>query len=127
MYDQSYAYVFTLHRSAQGGPRRGDTFRHYMNRMNRRIYKSAFRHRGKRLRVIPFLEKSEEGRWHYHVAIEPPTFMEASDFGDVAMEVWLQTLHGYAHGEVAIDANAGWIAYMAKRRGKSGSKPILTA
>ncbi len=33
-------------------------FRQFMNLLNRRIYKSAFRHHGKRLRVIPILEKS---------------------------------------------------------------------
>jgi hypothetical protein len=95
-------------------------FRHYMNVLNRDIYNSAFRHHGKRLRVIPILERSAERRWHYHVAIEPPWFMDANSFGDIAMDVWLQTPLGYGHGEISIDVDAGWIAYMAKARGKSG-------
>lgn len=95
-------------------------YRRYMNGLNRHVYGAAFRHHGKRLRVIPIIEKSAEGRWHYHVAIEPPHFMEASDFGNVAMELWLQMPLGYAHGDVTINADQGWIAYMAKRRGKSG-------
>jgi hypothetical protein len=95
-------------------------FRHYMNMLNRRIYNSAFRHHGKRLRVIPILEKSEDGRWHYHVAIEPPEFMEAESFGNIAMVIWLGTFLGYGHGEISASVDAGWSAYMAKRRGKSG-------
>jgi len=95
-------------------------FRHYMKLLNRRIYNAAYRHHGKRLRVIPILEKSEEGRWHYHVAIEPPWFMDANSVGDIAMDVWLQTPLGYGHGEISIEVDSGWIAYMAKLRGKSG-------
>ena len=95
-------------------------FRHYMNVLNCRIYNFAFRHYGKRLRVIPILEKSEEGRWHYHAAIEPPWFMDANSFGDIAMDVWLQTPLGYGHGEISVNADGGWIAYMVKPRGKSG-------
>ena len=95
-------------------------FGRYMNVLNRRIYNFAFRRFGKRLRVIPILEKSEEGRWHYHVAIEPPLFMDADSFSDMAMDVWSTTPLGYGHGHVTIDVDTGWIAYMAKRRGKSG-------
>jgi hypothetical protein len=52
--------------------------------------------------------------------MEPPKFMESADFGDIAMDLWLNTSLGYAHGDITMDADAGWIAYMAKRRGKSG-------
>jgi hypothetical protein len=95
-------------------------FRHYVQNLNRRVYKAAFRHHGKRLKVIPIIEKSEDGRWHYHAAMEPPRFMDAGSFGDIAMDLWLQTYLGYGHGDFAINVDAGWIAYMAKRRGKSG-------
>jgi hypothetical protein len=95
-------------------------FRRYMRVLNRCIYRAAFRHHGKQLRVIPIIEKSEEGRWHYHIAIEPPKFMDAEHFGDIAMGVWLDSPVGYGHGEISAAVDAGWIAYMAKLRGKSG-------
>lgn len=95
-------------------------FRRYVNGLNRQVYGAAYRHHGKRLRVIPILEKSADGRWHYHVAIEPPQFMDASDFTNLAMGLWLNTPLGYAHGDSATNVDPGWIAYMAKRRGKSG-------
>src|ERR1700693_1165868 len=61
-------------------------FRHFMNLLNRAVYGSAFRRHGKRLRVLPVLEKGEvraralrpwecgaSGRWHIHCAIELPS------------------------------------------------------
>jgi hypothetical protein len=60
-------------------------FRHFMNLLNRAVYGSACRRYGKRLRVLPVLEKGEvrartlrswergtSGRWHIHCAIELP-------------------------------------------------------
>ena len=46
--------------------------------------------------------------------------MDAGSFGDIAMTAWLETSLGYAHGDVAINVDSGWITYMAKRRGKCG-------
>ena len=65
-----------------------------MNLLNRAVYGSAFRRHGKRLRVLPVLEKGEvgaralrswdrgtSGRWHIHCAIELP-----SHFDGIALE-----------------------------------------
>jgi len=94
-------------------------FRRYMHALNRCTYRSAYRHHGKRLRVIASLEKSEGGRWHYHVAIEPPTFIDHIAFGELAMKTWLETDSGYGYGDVCLQADSGWIIYMTKRRTKS--------
>lgn len=94
-------------------------FGRYMRTLNRRTYKSAFRHHRKRLRVIPILEKSMGGRWHYHIAIEPPLFIEHAAFGELAMEAWLKGDLGYGHGDVCLRADPGWINYMTKGRTKS--------
>ena len=68
-------------------------FRHFMNLLNRAVYGSAFRRYGKRLRVLPVLEKGEvrarslrpwergtSGRWHIHCAIELPSHFDAVAF-----------------------------------------------
>ena len=65
-------------------------FRHFMNLLNKAVYGSAFRRHGKRLRVLPVLEKGEvrarslrrwergtSGRWHIHCAIELPPHFDA--------------------------------------------------
>ncbi len=95
-------------------------FSRYMRQLNELVYKSAYRQHGKRLRVIPVLEKSAVGRWHYHVAIEPPAYMDAHEFGRFAMSIWLTQEIGYGFGDVSFDADDGWIAYQLKRRGKDG-------
>lgn len=97
-----------------------EAFRKFLNHLNRRTYKAAYRHHGKRLRVIPILEKSAEGRWHYHIAIEPPAYAEPAKFGEIAMKEWLASPLGYGHGDVSLNADWGWISYMVKRLGKSG-------
>ena len=33
-----------------------EAFRHFMNRLNRAVYGNAYRHNGKKLRVLPILE-----------------------------------------------------------------------
>jgi hypothetical protein len=61
----------------------GQAFRHFMNLLNKKVYGSACRRHGKRLRVLPVLEKGEvrarslrpcergkSGQWHIHFAIE---------------------------------------------------------
>ena len=68
----------------------GQAFRHFMNLLNKGVYGSAFRRYGKRLRVLPVLEKGEvrarslrpcergtSGRWHIHCAIELPSHFDA--------------------------------------------------
>ena len=61
-----------------------------MSLLNRAVYGAAFRRYGKRVRVLPVLEKGEvharalrswergtSGRWHIHCAIELPSHFDA--------------------------------------------------
>jgi hypothetical protein len=95
-------------------------FKRYMRQLNRSVYGAAFRHYGKRLRVIPILERSANRRWHYHVAMEPPLHMNNSSLAELAMTLWHTSDFGYEHGDAALSADANWIFYMAKLRTKSG-------
>ena len=98
-------------------------FRHFMNLLNRAVYGAAFRRYGKRLRVLPVLEKGEvraralrswergtSGRWHIHCAIELPSHLDA-----VALEKLIRRCRIL----VRDCADAGWINYMLKDRQKS--------
>jgi hypothetical protein len=93
-------------------------FRNFMNRLNRLVYGSANRHYDKRLRVIPILEKSKSGRWHYHAAIEPPIHMTNAEFRDAVTEAWQTIDLSYGYGDITFDADAGWISYITKFRTK---------
>src|SRR5712672_883176 len=76
-------------------------FRHFMNLLNRAVYGSAFRRHGKRLRVLPVLEKGEvraralrpwecgaSGRWHIHCAIELPSHFDAISLENMIRQCW---------------------------------------
>ncbi len=94
-------------------------FRHFMNLLNRAAYNSAFRCLGKRLRVIPVLEKDVEGRWHYHAAIEPPPHIGPNQFEELIYKCWSKLDWSYRNILVRPNADCGWIKYMLKPRQKS--------
>src|SRR5450755_4496776 len=116
-------------------------FRHFMNLLNRAVYGSAFRRHGKRLRVLPVLEKGEvraralrpwecgaSGRWHIHCAIELPSHFDAITIENMIRECWAKVEWGHGRILVRDGANAGWIDYMLKDRQKSQSLTVfLTA
>lgn len=107
-------------------------FRHFMNLLNRAVFGAAFRRYGKRLRVLPVLEKGEvrdlalrawergtSGRWHIHCAIELPTHFDAIALERLVRVCWAQV--EWACGRILVrdGANKGWIDYMLKGRQKS--------
>ena len=107
-------------------------FRHFMNLLNRAVYGAAFRRHGKRLRVLPVLEKGEvrtralrswehgtSGRWHIHCAIELPPHFDAIVLESLIRRLWAKVEWGYSRVLARDGANAGWIDYMLKDRQKS--------
>ncbi len=107
-------------------------FRHFMNLLNRAVYGSAFRRYGKRLRVLPVLEKGEvrarllrrwergtSGRWHIHCAIELPPHFDAFTLETLIGDCWAKVELGHDRILVRDGADAGWINYMLKDRQKS--------
>ena len=107
-------------------------FRHFMNLLNRAVYGAAFRRYGKRLRVLPVLEKGEvraralrswdrgtSGRWHIHCAIELPSHFDGIALESQIRDCWSKVEWGYGRILVRDGANAGWINYMLKDRQKS--------
>jgi hypothetical protein len=107
-------------------------FRHFMNLLNRAVYGVAFRRHGKRVRVLPVLEKGEvrakalrscergaSGRWHIHCAIELPSHLDAVDLEKLIRACWAKVELGCGRILVRDAANAGWIKYMLKDRQKS--------
>jgi hypothetical protein len=113
-------------------------FRHFMNLLNRAVYGAAFRRHGKRLRVLPVLEKGEvraralrswergtSGRWHVHCAIELPSHLRAVALEKLIRACWAKVELGYGRILVRDRANAGWIDYMLKDSQKSEFDGLL--
>ena len=113
-------------------------FRHFMNLLNKAVYGSAFRRHGKRLRVLPVLEKGEvrarslrrwergtSGRFHIHCAIELPPHFDAFALETLIGDCWAKVESGHRRILVRDGANAGWINYMLKDRQKSEFDGLL--
>jgi hypothetical protein len=99
-----------------------EAFQHFMNLLNRAVFGPAFRRHGKRLRVLPVLEKGEvraralrswecgiSGRWHIHCAIELPLHFDAVGLEKLIRECWAKVAWGHSRILVRDGANAGWI------------------
>lgn len=113
-------------------------FRHFTNLLNRAVYGAAFRRHGKRLRLLPVLEKGEvrasalcswergrSGRWHIHFAVELPAHLDAVALENLIRHCWAKVELGCGRLLVRDGANAGWIGYMLKGRQKSEFDGLL--
>jgi hypothetical protein len=110
-----------------------------MNVLNREVYGSAYNRVGKRLRVLPVVEKGHLrsrslcnmenrgafGRWHIHCAIELPRHMDAISFEELVQKCWEKL--DWAHKRVLVrdGMSARWIDYLLKRRRKSDFDYLL--
>jgi hypothetical protein len=113
-------------------------FRHFMNLLNKEVYGSAYRRHGKRLRVLPVLERGDvrasalrpcergrSGRWHIHCAIELPLHVDAFALERLIRVCWAKV--ELSHGRILVRdcANVGWVHYMLKYRQKSEFDGLL--
>ena len=88
-------------------------FGHFMNRMNQKAYGNAFRRFGKRLGVVPALERSPSGRWHYHACIQNP-YDSLTAFSAATQDSWTKTRWGYHELDVQSQYSNAWLDYILK-------------
>lgn len=87
---------------------------HFMNLMNKKAFGNAFTRYGKRLSVVPILERSMSHRLHYHLAIDNPYPNDPMIFDYHVHTMWRKTDWGYSEIDIQHDANSGWINYITK-------------
>ena len=95
-----------------------------MKRLNQCVFGNAAKRYGKQLRVIAVTEKGE-GRWHKHVAIEPPEHLTPEAFEFEIWLCWNRTHWGYKEIDIQRRADRGWVDYMLKPRQKSGLETYI--
>ena len=100
-------------------------FRHFSNRLNRKVYGKSFHRYGKRLKMIVVEEGGKNGvRLHQHTVIETPSHLDQHKFKTLISDIWTNsTLWGYkdicfevpnkSKGDVS-----GWINYITKSKTK---------
>ena len=106
-----------------------------MNLLNRAVYGNAAHRHGKRIRVIPVLEKAAlpvqaigltshgqsntSGRWHFHCAVELPARIDATELERLVSNCWAKVHWSYHRTLTRDGANCGWINYILKPWQKS--------
>ncbi len=101
----------------------------FMTALNAAAYKKAYKRFGKRLRVIPVLEKGhlpssleKETKWHWNLAIEPPSHIEPAAFQQLLKECWKEiewSHHCWAARLPTQEDSRKWLNYILKNRQKS--------
>jgi hypothetical protein len=95
-------------------------FRVFMHRVDNAVYGNAARRNGKRVKVLPVIEKEAHGRWHYHAAIELPAHIDGVIFEQMVRDCWSKVDWGYHRILLRDNADRGWLDYILKPRQKSG-------
>lgn len=93
--------------------------RHFLNRLNQRVFGHRFRRFGKRLKVIPVIEGDNNTRPHVHFTFDIPNHLSKDDFTVMLRECWGLTHFGYHQFDSTQIYNlSGWIDYKLKTRSK---------
>ena len=125
----------TMKQSVDGFPldeiRANENLRHFLNYLNFAVFGKRFRRFGMKLSVLPRLEKSPSGRWHYHLLLKKPhqetpevvsqrpvlaAIEDAFSFEELIKICWLRTRYGYSEKGVHVHhaVNNGWNKYILK-------------
>jgi hypothetical protein len=88
--------------------------RHFLNILNKKCFGNAYKRFNKRLRVLPSLERSSDGRWHYHLTLENPFPSNAIKFERMIESTWFKTSYGYRRIDIKHSINEGWGDYITK-------------
>ena len=93
--------------------------RHFMNRLNSEVFGKAFKRFGKRLQIVPVLERSSSGRLHYHLILENPYRETPVLFERMIEKEWAKTRYGFREVHVHYSVDQGWVDYITKFKSAS--------
>ena len=88
--------------------------RHFLNLLNTRCFGNTYKRFNKRLRVFPSLERSSNGRFHYHLTLENPFPSNPMKFERMIKSAWSKTSYKHRHIDITHKVNAGWGDYITK-------------
>lgn len=93
--------------------------KHFLNRLNQKIFKHAFRRYGAKIQVIPIFEGTLNTRIHIHLIIERPDFIKLDEFELMIQDCWTKTQFGYNNIHIKeLDNYERWVNYILKNRTK---------
>ena len=88
--------------------------KHFLNRLNTKVFGNGFKRFGKRLRVLPVIERSKTGRLHNHLTIQNPYPDNPNYFTHLIKTLWKKTKFGHRKVDVNPNINEGWNEYITK-------------
>jgi hypothetical protein len=107
--------------------RASENLKHFLNFLNRTVFRKQYSRFRKKLAVLPVLERSSSGRWHFHLTLEKPqTFACAPDrpvlseiernvaFEKLIKQCWKKTKFGYSQVHVDHAVTGRWLDYSLK-------------
>jgi hypothetical protein len=91
-------------------------FKHFINLLNHKVYKNAYKRYGKHISLIPSLEYSERIGHHYHAIIKIPDGFSAWKFKEHINTCWVKTRYSRKDKHVHIQTmySNGWSNYITK-------------
>jgi len=124
-YTDCFGVSLTLKQFAENQPINpmlsSQNLRHFLNMLNRKCFGKSSQRFGKRLRVLPVLERSKSGRYHYHLTLQNPFTKSPHKFESLIEETWQKTRFGYNHIHIDRLVDWGWIDYTTKLNTKDDS------
>ena len=101
--------------------RASKNLRHFLNLLNSEVFGKRYKRFGKKLNVIPALERSSSGRLHYHLVLQKPQsrhpeIAQEADRAFLALieNCWKRTDFGYAEIHIHDRIDHGWTDYISK-------------
>jgi hypothetical protein len=97
------------------------TIRHFLARLNRKVFGNRNQNRGMGVQVFPVIEGggATGKRIHAHLTIGRPTNWDPSDFHRILLEQWRKCRFSYRFPKISqITDNYGWNSYLLKRNSK---------
>ena len=88
--------------------------RHFLNVLNKKCFGNSFKRFDKKLRVLPVLERSSKGRFHYHLTLQNPFPNNPNKFESMINHTWFNTNYGFRHTYVDMNIDQGWNDYITK-------------
>ena len=73
---------------------------------------------GSRFEIVAVMERNEDGRLHYHLAVEVPSNTSKERFLSLIIDTWRTSDFGYKEAHLEQMSDRGWINYMMKFRTK---------
>ena len=88
--------------------------RHFLTRLNKKIYGAAFTRYNKRVDAVPVFEYDKSNKLHYHLLIKVPNRISEHQLNALILTNWMKTNWGLWEMDLQNTHDSGWLRYITK-------------